>query len=67
MKVVRELQKEKDQERTRQRETPYSAGRTHRRLGSCNICGMEGHWGKDNACSITDIQAKLRTEMGQGG
>ncbi len=62
MKVVRELQKEKDQERTRQRETPYSAGRTRRRPGSCNICGVEGHWGKDNAC-----QAKLRREMGQGG
>jgi hypothetical protein len=67
MKVVRELQKEKDQERTRQRETPYSAGRTRRRPGSCNICGVEGHWGKDNACRITDIQAKLRREMGQGG
>ncbi len=67
MKVMRELQKEKDQERTRQREMPYSAGRTRRRPGSCNICSVEGHWRKDNACRITDIQAKLRREMGQGG
>jgi hypothetical protein len=42
MKVVRELQKEKDQERSWQRETPYSAGRTRRRLGTFVACKATG-------------------------
>jgi hypothetical protein len=37
--------------------SPYEPGRGRRRPGQCNICGQEGHWGRDNLCRAADIQA----------
>ena len=68
LKAVRELQKAK--ETTVKPEagpirhggggfsgSPYEQNRGRRRMGSCNICGQEGHWGRDNLCRAADIQA----------
>ncbi len=74
MKAVRELEKARESGPPRQEAgqvkfssggygpSPYEGARGRKRIGMCNICGMEGHWGRDNQCRAVDIQAKLRRE-----
>jgi hypothetical protein len=74
MKAVRELEKARESGPPRQEArqikfssggygpSPYEGARGRKHIGMCNICGMEGHWGRDNQCRVVDIQAKLRRE-----
>jgi hypothetical protein len=69
MKAVRELQKMREASPVKTETgpvrhsggsygmSPYEPGRGQRGPGQFNICGQEGHWGRDNLCRAADIQA----------